>query len=117
MNIFQANFPLGRHPDVRDDRPRLDRVGADEVRHGAEGTRQRVAEISEALSLEKGHAPAVDVMPRAPASLAETPKRETEICRRVRLMIIDWSELKKGGVRKGVQSSLNYTCTEGRHNL
>lgn len=86
MHVLQPDLALGGHPHVRDHGPSLDRVVADEVGHGAQRRGQRVAEISEAFPLEEGNAPAVDVVPRAPAALAEASERETKVCRRVRLV-------------------------------
>lgn len=85
VHVLQPNLPLGSHPHVRDHGPCLDRVAADKVGDGAEGRGQGVTEVSEALALEEGHPPAVDVVPRAPTALAEAAEGEAEVCRRVRL--------------------------------
>lgn len=84
---------------MRDHGSRLDGVVADEVGHGAQGRGQRVAEISEAFPLEEGHAPAVDVVPRAPAALAKASKREAKIRRRIRLINQEGGHAFRGGMK------------------
>lgn len=102
MHVLQPNFPLSSHPHVRDNRARLDRIGADQIRHGAERARERVAEISEAFPFEEGHSPPVDVMAGPASAFPETSKREAEIRRGVCLRCIG----RWGG---GVQSTLTFT--------
>lgn len=87
VHVLQADFPLRGHSHVGDHRAGLDRVGADEVRDGAQRAREGIAEISETFPLEEGHAPAVHVSPRAPPALAEAAEREAEVCRCVGLEV------------------------------
>lgn len=79
MDVLQANLSLCGHPHVRDHGASLDRVCADQVRHRAQRAGQRVTEIPEPSSFEKGHAPTIYVAAGSASAFAETPERKTKI--------------------------------------
>ena len=70
---------------MRDHRSRLDGIRADEIGHGAERARERIAEKPEASPLEESQAPSVNVVACPASTLAEAAEREAKVGRRIRL--------------------------------